>query len=199
MRDKLTQLMNHFEQFPGIGPRQSRRLVYSLLKRNKSDLKEFGNLLIALKDSVHSCPTCGLYHTHTETQCAYCRDQSRNEKQLLVLEKDSDLDAVEKSNVYKGYYLILGGVVPISGKNQVNESLVQSVVKHRMTHGLTEIILGLSATTEGETTAEFVTELLKKLVPNTISITTLGRGLATGTEVEYSDASTLEFALKNRA
>lgn len=198
MSDILHKLITHFENFPGIGPRQARRFTYSLLRRSRGDLQEFGTLLQQLKQSIHECPTCGLYHTDQEQACTYCRNPNRDASLLMVVEKDADMETVEKSGLFNGYYLILGGVLPISGKNQVRDQLVQTALKYRLENNLQEIVLGLSATTEGEQTREYVLDLITPLLPKTVTISTLGRGFATGTELEYSDNETLKSALENR-
>ena len=198
MSDILHKLIYHFEQLPGIGPRQARRLTYSLLRRSRSDLQEFGTLLQNLRGNVHECPTCGLYHTDSEKECSFCRNPNRDNTALMIVEKDADMETVEGSGLYDGRYLILGGVLPISGKNQVRDQLVRHALKHRISNGLTEIILGLSATTEGEQTREYVTDLITPLLPPEVRISILGRGFATGTELEYSDTETLRSALENR-
>lgn len=198
MQSSLDKLIYHFEQLPGIGPRQARRLVYGLLRRSPSELKEFGLLLQNVKSEVRACPTCGLYHTAQAAQCTYCSDNSRDPSLLMVVEKDADLYAVEKSSLFNGYYVILGGTVPITGKNPVRENLLKQAVTARAEEGLSEIILGLSATTEGEQTKDLVLDILAEIAPKDLKISTLGRGLATGTELEYSDTETLRNALTNR-
>ena len=198
MQNSLEKLVYHFEQLSGIGPRQARRLVYSLLKRSGSDLKEFGNLIATVKTTVHTCPTCGLFHTDTQSDCIYCSDQNRDHASLMIVEKDADLLAVEKSGLFNGYYVILGGTVPITGRNPVRDDLLKKVVGMRADQGLSEIIIGLSATAEGEQTKDHVLEVIEPLMTPDIKISLLGRGLATGTELEYSDDETLRNALSNR-
>lgn len=198
MQNSLEKLVYHFEQLSGIGPRQARRLVYSLLKRSGSDLREFGNLIATVKSTVHTCPTCGLFHTDTTPECIYCTDQGRDHSSLMIVEKDADLLAVEKSGLFRGYYVILGGTVPITGRNPVRDDLLKKAVEMRRDQGLSEIILGLSATAEGEQTKDHVLEVIEPLMTPDIKISVLGRGLATGTELEYSDQETLRNALSNR-
>lgn len=198
MQNSLEKLVYHFEQLSGIGPRQARRLVYSLLKRSGSDLKEFGNLIATVKSTVHTCPTCGLFHTDTTPDCVYCSDLARDSSQLMIVEKDADLIAVEKSGLFGGYYVILGGTVPITGRNPVRDDLLRKAIELRKEHDLSEIIIGLSATAEGEQTKDHVLEVITPLLTEDIKLTLLGRGLATGTELEYSDQETLRNALSNR-
>jgi len=198
MQNSLEKLIYHFEQLPGIGPRQARRLVYGLLRRSGGDLREFGNLIATVKSSVHTCPTCGLFHTDTKPECIYCLSDTRDTASLMIVEKDADLLAVEKSGLFHGYYVILGGTVPITGKNPVRDDLLAHAVKFRVENGLSEIIMGLSATAEGEQTKDHVMDIISPLLTTDIKISLLGRGLATGTELEYSDQETLRNALSNR-
>tara|TARA_B100000508_G_scaffold60333_1_gene47076 strand:- start:124430 stop:124783 length:354 start_codon:yes stop_codon:yes gene_type:complete len=116
----------------------------------------------------------------------------------MVVEKDADLIAVEKSGLFAGYYVILGGTVPITGRNPVRDDLLKKAVELRKEQGLSEIILGLSATPEGEQTKDHALEVINPLLGDEIKISILGRGLATGTELEYSDQETLRNALSNR-
>tara|TARA_B100000745_G_scaffold300595_1_gene255724 strand:+ start:26727 stop:27080 length:354 start_codon:yes stop_codon:yes gene_type:complete len=116
----------------------------------------------------------------------------------MIVEKDADLIAVEKSGLFAGYYVILGGTVPITGRNPVRDDLLKKAVGMRADQGLSEIILGLSATAEGEQTKDHVLDVIDPLLTPDIKISLLGRGLATGTELEYSDQETLRNALSNR-
>jgi recombination protein RecR len=115
----------------------------------------------------------------------------------MIIEKDQDLQAVERAHAYRGHYFVLGGIISLSGKGAIRERDLIRVVEARSKKGLTEIVLALSATNEGEHTADRVRELLRPL-QGSLRITELGRGLATGSELEYSDAQTLTSALQNR-
>lgn len=115
----------------------------------------------------------------------------------MLVEKDQDLTAFERAHAYKGFYFVLGGIITLSGKGSIREKELIRVVEERSKKGLAEIVLALSATSEGEHTADRVRELLQPL-QGRIKITQLGRGLATGSELEYSDAQTLTSALQNR-
>jgi recombination protein RecR len=115
----------------------------------------------------------------------------------MVVEKDQDLAAVERANSYRGRYFVLGGVITLSGKGVIRERDLVRVVETKSKAGLAEIVIALSATSEGEHTADRVREILSPL-RGSIKLTQLGRGLATGSELEYSDAQTLASALQNR-
>jgi recombination protein RecR len=115
----------------------------------------------------------------------------------MIVEKDQDLQAVERAGAYKGRYFILGGVLTLSGKGTIRERDLIRVVEARSVSGLREIVLALSATSEGEHTADRVREVLSPL-RGSIALTELGRGLSTGAELEYADSTTLSAALRNR-
>jgi recombination protein RecR len=198
--DKLAEL---FSQFPGIGPRQARRFAYFLLRQSDA----YKNTLIAqirdLKNTVCQCSECFRYAERKgkDTACAICSDPARDKTLLMIVEKDTDVDAMEKSGAYIGQYFVLGGTLGPSanGKRVIRESeLAAHVGKHAK--DLKEIILALSATVDGEYTTEHTMDKLRPLTKAAdIAITVLGRGLSTGSELEYADPATLQSALKNRA
>jgi len=115
----------------------------------------------------------------------------------MVLEKDQDLLAVERAGTYRGRYFVLGGVLTLSGKGIIRERELMKAIDMRIAKGLKEIVLALSATSEGEHTADRVSELILPY-RDRLHISTLGRGLSTGSELEYADAATLAGALQNR-
>lgn len=198
MNDRIEDLARAFERFPGIGPRQARRFVYHLLSATPSDRSRLSDLITKLGSDIRQCSMCMRFSpTNGDGLCNYCADSSRDDSLLMVVEKDQDLQAVERANAYKGRYFILGGIISLSGKGAIRERDLIRVVETRSKHGLSEIVLALSATSEGEHTADRVRELLSPL-RSTLRITQLGRGLATGSELEYSDPQTLSSALQNR-
>ncbi len=209
--NSLNRLIELFGKFPGIGPRQARRFVHFLLSQNGSYIEEFVSLLRSLKREVARCPSCERFFSgkHTpEAPCPLCANIHRNRSLLMVVEKDIDADIVEKSGTYDGLYFILGGTVPILEKNpemrirvkELEKIIGERVKKTDGVNALTELILALSATPDGEHTAGY---LLSRLAPlteaNGFKVTMLGRGLSTGTELEYSDSETIKNAFKNRA
>ncbi|MBA3789037.1 recombination protein RecR [Patescibacteria group bacterium] len=197
MADRVEDLAHAFERFPGIGPRQAKRFVYHLLTVSQSDRAKLSKLIEQLGADVRQCPECLRYWSGTNTLCNFCNDSSRDDSLLMVVEKDQDLAAVERANAYRGRYFILGGVLTLSGKGQIRERELIERVDRRIKNGLKEIVLALSATSEGEHTADRVREILEPLREH-VTLSTLGRGLATGSELEYADAETLSGALINR-
>jgi recombination protein RecR len=198
MGDRIDELARAFERFPGIGPRQAKRFVFHLLTAPPSDRNRLADLITKLGNDIHQCSMCMRFApTGSDGLCKYCHDEARDDALLLIVEKDQDLTALERANAYRGRYFVLGGIITLTGKGTVRESDLIRVVEARAKKGLQEIVLALSATNEGEHTADRVREILQPL-RGSIRITELGRGLATGSELEYSDSQTLTSALQNR-
>ncbi len=197
MSDRVEDLARAFERFPGIGPRQARRFVYHLLGVSPSDRSRMADLIAQLASDVRQCTECMRFGNGGAVVCNYCADTSRDDSQLLVVEKDQDLLALERAGTYKGRYFVLGGVLTLSGKGTIRERELLRAIDRRLAKGLKEIILALSATSEGENTVDHLRQVLTPYREKT-KLTQLGRGLATGSELEYSDAETLSGALINR-
>lgn len=198
MRDRIEELSAAFNRFPGIGPRQAKRFVYHLLAVPQGDRNHLANLIADLGNDVQQCRMCMRFApVNGDGLCNYDADTSRDNRLLMVIEKDQDLVAVERTGTYRGRYFVLGGIITLSGKGAIRERDLIRVVEERAKTGLSEIVLALSATSEGEHTASRVRELLSPL-RGPITLSELGRGLATGSELEYADSATLAAALQNR-
>lgn len=204
--DRLTE---YFREFPGIGPRQARRFAYHLLTRNTSTLEDISHLIIDIKKNVRVCTSCFRFFNtqNITTLCPICSDPSRDHTQLMIVSRDADFESIEKSRAYQGLYFILGGTVPILEK--APETRIRSrELTSRITSdtSITEIIISQSATSEGEHTADYIRSLIKSIVTpaspdapaRPLAISVLGRGLSTGSELEYADADTIKNALTNR-
>lgn len=205
--EKLTQL---FTKFPGIGPRQAKRFVYFLLTRDDSFLRDLAENILKLKQDVSICQFCQKFFqsknlgVELPSKCDVCSDFNRDDSVLMVVGKDSDLENVEKNNIYNGKYFVLGGYLPIMNKANVSwirsEELLSLVREKSKNKELKEVILALSLSPEGENTIHYIMQVLEPLKAEFgFKITTLGKGLSTGTELEYSDDDTLKNALKNRS
>ncbi|MFA7252779.1 MAG: toprim domain-containing protein [Candidatus Paceibacterota bacterium] len=200
--EKLTEI---FKSFPGIGPRQAKRFVYYLLSRNEGFLDEFLTLTKELKKEIKLCQECFRYFpkdSHNSNQCEICRSPNRNVSSLMIVSRDVDFENIEKSHSFDGKYFVLGGSVPILDKtpeNKIRLKELKKEIENKSQKGLREIILGLNANPDGEYTGHFVTDAIAPLINQyNLKISYLGRGLSTGTELEYSDADTIKSALENR-
>lgn len=196
--DHIDELARALSKFPGIGPRQAKRFVYYLLATPLSERTKLASLISTLDANVRQCPECLRFYTESsKTTCTYCSDTTRDDTLLMLVEKDQDLAAVERAGTYRGRYFVLGGVLTLSGKGAIREKELIHTIEKRLQHNLQEIVLALSATSEGEHTADHIRILLVPFRDH-LKISLLGRGLATGSELEYSDAETLRAALRNR-
>ena len=198
--EKLAEL---FAQFPGIGSRQSKRFVYFLLSRNETFIRELVQAITRMRSNVRQCDLCYRYFdAEIGTRCAICNNHKRTKNILLVIEKDADIESLEKSSAYKGLYFVLGGLIPVADVQTLGyvrlEQLKERVLRDT-NEGLTEIILAFSLTAGGDHTDAYVRNELQGALGDTqVPIRSLGRGLSTGTELEYSDSQTLKYALENR-
>lgn len=197
--DKLTEI---FKEFPGIGERQARRFVYFLMSRNGEYNNNLSKLILDLKKEIAQCTECyRFFHFLKNGQndvCDICNNIKTDTSMLMIVEKDSDLESVRKSRVYNGKYFVLGGLVPIVEKN-TNKKIRIDELKNKISSGLKEIILAFSLSPQGDHTDHYIRGIIAPICEkNSIKISSLGRGLSTGTELEYSDNDTLKNALKNR-
>jgi recombination protein RecR len=204
MHDKLTTLTELLRELPGIGPRQARRLAYWFVRRERGWVEGFAKALVDARREVKTCVLCmRLFPSERETdRCPICANPHRDAQTLLVVEKDVDLENIEKTGTYKGRYFVLGGTTSPLDKEPERKVRIRELTK-RLTstdEAVTELILALSATTEGEDTVTYLRDQLGGMcTEHSIKISILGRGLSTGTELEYVDADTLRSALKGRA
>ncbi len=200
--DKLTDI---FRQFPGIGPRQAKRFVYFLLTRKRDYLEELSKLIVEIRKEIHVCSFCFRFFNGREAVplCPICRSPERDHSLLMIVEKDIDLENIERSDAYRGRYFVLGGTVPILEKNPEervrSRELMATVNKEHSAGRISEVILALSVNAEGENTAEYITALLNSLRDKGLRVSMLGRGLSTGSELEYVDSDTIKSALSHRS
>ena len=211
--DKLTEI---FKEFPGIGERQAKRFVYFLMSKTPAYSENLSGLILDLKKETDQCKECFRFFikkekTHSASSvsaiCDICASANADSSILMIIEKDSDLESIKKSRVYNGKYFILGGLVPIVEKNtksrvrieELKNKIKTTTPEARPQGLLKEIILAFSISPQGNHTDQYIREQIKDLCDKqNIKISSLGKGLSTGTELEYSDNDTLKNALKNR-
>lgn len=203
--DPISKLSSLFAQFPGIGSRQSRRFVYFLLKQNRTYIRELITQIEALEKTIVECARCHRYFTKRDDErsqyCTVCLDPKRDHTLLMVVEKDADYEAIHRSGTYNGNYFILGGILPTLDKHPESKIRINELCKLIEEEGMTlkEVILACAVTPESEHTADYVKNAISSITDShLIAVTNLGRGLSTGTELEYSDAETLRYALLGR-
>lgn len=199
--DAIEKLSALFEKFPGIGPRQAGRFVHYLLRNSPAVRQEIAKSISALGSDVKQCNECRRYHDGKDAVCGRCAGTNRDRALLMIVATDADADAIERSHNYNGTYFVLGSTVSLGNEKnpRIREvDLVKCIQKRA--NELREIILAMPANVEGDTTASRVRDIIAPLIKDAqIYVSTLGRGLSTGAELEYADADTIKNALKNRA
>ena len=206
LMNTLDSLIRYFETFPGVGGRQAKRFAFHVLRMGEADAKELAQLIENIKQRVTECSSCHRYFANENTKtatCSICSSSNRNHNRLLVVERDSDIQAIERAGVFDGLYFVLGGTVPLlnaKDNTKLRGGTLKATVEARIPEGLEEIILGFSINPDGENTARFVESIITDLATeHEIKISYLGRGLSTGSELEYADVETIKNALQNRS
>ena len=196
----LGRLADAISEFPGIGPRQARRVVQFLLSKSTSYRSELSKLIDTIDKDIASCTSCFRFdELNGGNLCSTCADENRDHESLMVVERDVDIDAIEGSSAYRGVYFVLGGLVSMVKKKKNGTGPRIKELSDRIDrNNLKEIIFALSTTPEGDYTAQ---ELMKDVKEKSASlkVSILGRGLSVGAEIEYADSETLRNALKNRS
>ena len=189
----LENAVNKFASLPGIGRKTAFRLVMYLLRRDSEEVRKFGESIIRLHQDIHYCKICNNI-SDTEV-CNICKDEKRERSIICVVENIQDVMAIENTRQFRGVYHVLGGIIsPIDGIGP-SDLKIDNLEEKVKAGGITEIILALSTTMEGDTTNYY---LFKRLNKYDIHITTLARGVAIGDELEYTDEITLGRAINNR-
>jgi recombination protein RecR len=188
----LQALMESFEKLPGVGSKSAERMANAVLELNQDDVEQFQASLIAVKNLVHPCPTCGIL-TEDE-RCDICTS-NRPYDTLVIVSYSKDVLAFEKLENVSFRYHVLGGVLSASKGFGIEDLNIAGLQKRLSSHPVKEILLATNPTLEGETTAQFLATLLKK---NQLIISRLGYGLPMGGHVDYADALTLTKAVSGR-
>ena len=199
--NEIEKLAHNLKELPGIGPRQAKRLAYFLARRNDDLPHRISTSILGTRENTSTCSRCQRLFTRNQSGlCKIC--DSNREKTLLVIPFDTDLDHIEKTGSYHGYYFVLGGTVPILEKNPENRVRIQrlkSAIENLEYPEIGEIIFAFNATPEGDNTVEYLKRELAPLLSGmNFDVSTLGRGLSTGSELEYADKNTLDNALRYR-
>lgn len=209
--EPIQKLIDLFSKFPTVGPRTAARFVFYLIKLPKEKIEELTRSILQLKESIKLCSFCFKPFQGDDNQlCEICSNRSRNKNLLCIVEKETDLESIEKTKKYKGLYFIFGGAKSILEKDDDKEIKMKELekrLKNPEKLGLPdaqfkEIIIAINPTAEGEAATLFLERKLKSLeLPENKKlpkITRLGRGLPVGGELEYADEETLSSAFESR-
>tara|TARA_A100001037_G_C15104189_1_gene615534 strand:+ start:822 stop:1415 length:594 start_codon:yes stop_codon:yes gene_type:complete len=190
---EIEQLILYLSKLPGLGPRSARRAALYILKRRESLLLPLANALEITAKNIKTCETCG--NLDSVNPCTICNDLKRDKNSLCIVEEVADLWAIERSGAYSGKYHVLGGLLsPLDGIGPEDLNLM-SLPKRVKEQKISEVILAMSATVDGQTTAHYVADCIS--ITET-RITRLAHGVPVGGELDYLDDGTLSTALKSR-
>lgn len=189
----LEDAVHEFSKLPGVGQKTALRLVLHLLNKEKEEVNHFGQTLIKLKQEIRYCNVC--HNLSDQDICSICMAPKREKNIICVVEDTRDVMAIENTNQFFGLYHVLGGLIsPMDGVGPSDLS-IDSLVQRVSTTPVSEIILALSATMEGDTTLFY---LHKRLKDFQIPISTIAKGIAFGGELEYADEVTLGRSIVTR-
>jgi recombination protein RecR len=189
----LERAVDEFASLPGIGRKTALRLVLHLLSRPNEEVEAFGSVFSTLKTDIHYCKVC---HNISDVDvCAICADTKRDAGKICVVENVQDVMAIENTMQYNGLYHVLGGVIsPMDGVGP-SDLQITSLVERVCAGGVSEVILALSPTMEGDTTNFFIS---RKLAAAGVKLSVIARGVAVGNNLEYADEVSLGRSIIDR-
>ena len=188
----IEKLIEEFAKLPGIGSKTAQRLTLHILNLPGDEVKEFAEALIEARGTIKYCSVCGNYTE--KNPCSICRNPSRNQNIICVVEDPKDIMAVERVRDYNGVYHVLhGNISPMAGRGPEDINIKNLIT--RMSSEIEEVIVATNATIEGEATAMYISRVLK---PLDIMVTRIASGMPVGSDLEYADEITLSKALEGR-
>ena len=189
----LKRLLEALEKLPGIGPRSAERIAFYLLRRPKEEAQQLAQWIVEAKGRLRFCEIC--FNLSEPARCEICQDASRDPSIVCVVEEPKDVLAIEKTGAYHGlYHVLLGAIAPLDGIGP--ELLKIEELLRRLTDGVVqEVVIATDADKDGETTAAYLSELLR---PRGVKLTRIASGIPVGSHLEYADQATLTRALEGR-
>ncbi len=189
----IETLIDLMARLPGLGPRSARRAVLAMLKKREALMAPLAQALASVALSARDCQICG--NIGTADICAICADDARATGEICVVENVADLWAMERSRAFKGRYHILGGTLSALDGVGPDELRIPILAERIASERITEVILALNATVDGQTTAHYIADAL---APSAVKITSLAQGVPIGGELDYLDDGTIGTALRAR-
>ena len=191
---EIENLIKLISKLPGLGPKSAKRMILKMINNRQELLKPLAQNLSEVFKNVVRCKICGTLKSNT-SPCDNCENKSKKFNKICVVENISDQWAIESSSIFQGYFHILGGTLSNNNSQNKEDLLINSLVERINRENIEEVILATSATVEGQTTAFYIQDTLKK---TNIKISKLAQGLPVGGEIENLDDGTLISAFKNR-
>ncbi len=189
----LHHLIKQLSQLPGLGNRSARRIALHLIGQKEGQMIPLAQSLLRVAEEIKTCVTCG--NLDMINPCGICQDIKRNNEQICVVAQVSDLWAIERTSAFKGQYHVTGGLLSALDGIGPNDLNIESLRPRITENNISEVILALSATVDGQSTAHFIADRLSDLP---IDITHLAHGVPVGGELDYLDDGTITTALRSR-
>lgn len=188
----LARLIEQFERMPGIGHKSAQRLAFHVLNMSKAEAESFAKAITEAHDKIHQCKLC--CNLAEDELCPVCRNPARDRSTICVVEDTRDVLAIERTHEYNGVYHVLHGAIsPMNGISPDQLTIKELVA--RMDDNVEEVIMATNPTAEGETTAMYISRLLK---PLGVKVSRLAYGVPVGASLEYADEFTLLRAIEGR-
>ena len=192
-QNEIDILISLLAKLPGFGRRSARRAVLHMISKREVLMAPISNMLMEVYNTVHQCDICG--NITTTSNCLICLDEKRDKTKLCVVSDVSDLWAMERANIFRGRFYVLGGLLSALDGIGPETLKIPFLVERIKSEGIQEVILALSATINGQTTAHYIADQLQT---NNVEITSLAHGVPIGGDLDYLDEGTIEVALKGR-
>ncbi len=192
--DSLDILIKTLGRLPGLGPRSARRLALHLLKKKDLLMIPLGEQILQTAEQIQTCSTCGNLSLHDP--CPICADRTRDHTKICVVEDVDDLWAMERTKAFRGFYHVTGGTLSALDGVRPEDLRLPQLLQRIQNMGITEVILALSATVDGQATGYYISDQLHPL-PH-VRVTRLAQGIPIGGELDYLDDGTLTLALQTR-
>lgn len=192
----VNDLIRIFDRMPGIGPKTAARLAFYWLRVQKSDVDDFVDTLEAVKSQVKHCKQC--FNLSSEELCVICKDKSRDENVICVVEDALDLLSIERADKFRGKYHVLEGVIsPVNNVGPEDLTINDLLERVKKLGCDVEVIIATNPTMEGEATAMYIRDMFKKM--DNVRVSRLAQGLPSGADIEYADQITISRALEQRS
>ena len=188
----IDQLIAMMAKLPGLGPRSARRAVLHMIRKRAVLLLPLADQMRLVAETAKECLNCG--NIETDDICSICSDAERENGEMCIVEDVADLWAMERANVFKGRYHVLGGTLSALDGVSPDDLRIPKLVDRVTTENIQEVILALNATIEGQTTAHYIADQMDP----SVSVTTLAKGVPIGGELDYLDDGTITAALTAR-
>lgn len=197
--ESILELIEYFKKLPGIGEKSAERFAFSIIDFDKDDVENFANALLSVSKNIKTCNKCN--HITENEICDICNDNTRDRKTLCVVEDSKSVIKFEKLSVYNGLYFVLDGLISPLDKIGPEDINIDRLVDRIKNEEISEVILAIKPTIEGETTSLYILKLLEELnveLNKKIVVSRIAHGIPMGVDMEFIDSLTLELAFQDR-